>query len=166
MLFSFAWCLPVQALPHDEDRVKAAVILQLARFVEWPPVAIAAAPTLNICLAGKSTWFEALAQASRGQTVNGKPVQVLPVKTHVDAEACHVLVLGSSLKESVRLQFEDLPALTVSDEPRFASQGGMVQIIVEGGRVGFELSPSAARRKGIRFSSKLIRLAKIVEDSD
>lgn len=150
---------------HDEDRVKAAVVIQLTKFVEWPP-RTAVAGSFRACVAGKDTWAHSLEEAAKGQTVGGKPIQVQRVRTRTEASGCHLLLMGAELKETTRLEIMKSPALTVSDVPGFSLEGGMVEIAVENGRVVFNLSPRAALRQGIRFSSKLIRLANIVEAQD
>jgi len=150
---------------HDEDRVKAAVVIQLTKFVEWPPRTVVAG-SFRACVAGKETWALSLEEAAKGQTVGGKPIQVQRVRTRAEASSCHLLLLGPELKETTRLEIMKSPALTVSDVPGFSVEGGMVEIAVEDGRVVFNLAPRAALRQGIRFSSKLIRLANIVEAQD
>lgn len=153
------------AEPHDEDRVKAAVVLQLTKFVEWPP-RIGVAASIRVCVAGKEGWTPLLEEASKGQTIAGKPIQVQLVRSKSEAATCHILLLGPELKEATRLEILKTPALTISDIPGFSAEGGMVEIAVENGRVVFNLAPRTALRQGMRFSSKLIRLANIVESQD
>jgi hypothetical protein len=55
------------------------------------------------------------------------------------------------------------PILTVGDGDAFASGGGMIGLFVEDGRMRFAINTEAAHRAGLRFSSKLLNLAKIVK---
>lgn len=151
--------LPPEAL--DEDRVKAAVVLQLARFVEWPSEANGAR-AFTICVAGKDSWTGLLEHVSAGQTVGGRPVRVRRLSRAEETPACHLVVVGPGVKGSVREAILRAPLLTISEEQGFAGRGGMVGLAVENGRVVFELNPRTARQQGIRFSSKLIRLARII----
>jgi len=53
--------------------------------------------------------------------------------------------------------------LTVSEAPGFASRGGIINFYLEGNKVRFEINPAAARRDGLKISSQLLNLGKIVE---
>ena len=53
-------------------------------------------------------------------------------------------------------------ALTVSDLPRFTRSGGMVGFVPADGHVGLEVNLPAVRRGGVRLSSRVLRLARIV----
>ncbi len=55
--------------------------------------------------------------------------------------------------------------LTVSDMPQFSRQGGMVQFILDGSRVRFEINLASAERAGLTLSSELLKLAVNVRKS-
>jgi len=50
------------------------------------------------------------------------------------------------------------PVLTVSDSSE-GKGGGMIQFVMQGGRVRFAVDDGAARASGVRISSKLLDLA-------
>jgi hypothetical protein len=54
--------------------------------------------------------------------------------------------------------------LTVGETAGFAANGGMVNFTGEQSRVRFEINEAAARRAGLKISSKLLRLAELVEE--
>ena len=56
--------------------------------------------------------------------------------------------------------------LTVGETPGFAGLGGIVNLTVEGNKVHFEVNPLAAERAGLKISSKLLSIAKIVGEQD
>jgi hypothetical protein len=147
---------------HDEQHVKAAVVLQMAHFIEWPPET-AASPTFDVCLAARDSWIDLFTQAARGQTVGGKPVRISRLSRPEDASGCRIIFVGTGLAANLRAAIEETSALTVSDEQGFTARGGMVELAVQSGRVVFALATVNALPKGIRFSSKLIRLARGVQ---
>ena len=49
--------------------------------------------------------------------------------------------------------------LTVGDTKGFVDQGVIINFILEGSKVRFEIKPEAADRAGLRISSKLLQLA-------
>ncbi len=50
-------------------------------------------------------------------------------------------------------------ALTVSDTFDFTRQGGMIQFVLDGNRVRFEINLAAAQRAGLTLSSELLKVA-------
>jgi len=57
-----------------------------------------------------------------------------------------------------------LPVLTVSDDPGFAPSHGIIELVVANGRMQFAVNTDAANRAGLRLSSRLLGLARIVRD--
>ena len=57
-----------------------------------------------------------------------------------------------------------LPVLTVSDGKGFAQAGGIIELYVEGGRMRFAINVDATARSGLRLSSRLLGLAKVIRD--
>src|SRR3546814_6650305 len=55
------------------------------------------------------------------------------------------------------------PILTVTDRSKGVA-GGMIEFVMQGGRVRFQIDERAARASGLRISSKLLGLAIAVED--
>ena len=52
----------------------------------------------------------------------------------------------------------------MGESPGFASGGGGINFFIEGKRMRFEINPEATKRANLRVSSKLLRLARVVED--
>jgi hypothetical protein len=52
------------------------------------------------------------------------------------------------------------PTLTVGETASFIDQGGIINFILENGRVRFQIDPKAAARADLRISSHLFRLAR------
>jgi hypothetical protein len=149
-----------------EYQVKAAFILNFARFVEWPAGAIKDpnAP-LEILVLGSAPIDEALLRTVRGQTVMGRPLVVRAIDGVDQSPACHVLFISQS--ESRRLdailgQVRGRCVLTVGEVEGFAEAGGVINFTTEENKVRFEINPAAAEGAGLKISSKLLSLARIV----
>jgi hypothetical protein len=52
--------------------------------------------------------------------------------------------------------------LTVSDMPQFSQRGGMIQFVLEGKKVRFEVNLTAVQRAGLTLSSELLKVATTV----
>jgi hypothetical protein len=86
-----------------------------------------------------------------------------------DLQRCHILFISESEKENLSQIFvkvSDWPVLTVSDMEGFAKRGGIINFITVEKKIHFEINVDVAERSGLRISSKLLRLAKIVTDEE
>ena len=56
------------------------------------------------------------------------------------------------------------PIVTISEIEGFASRWGIINFTTTGNRVQFELNTEAAKRARLRISSRLLRVASVVDD--
>jgi hypothetical protein len=52
-----------------------------------------------------------------------------------------------------------VPVLTVGETERFTQTGGMINFIMEGNKIRFEINDETAKKAGLKISSKLLSLA-------
>ena len=147
-----------------ELAVKATYLYKLAPFVSWPALANAP-PTapLVICVQGSDPFGAMLDRATAGQTLGSHPVVVRRVARLEPAAGCHIAFVagGAAQSQAQALQaVEGTPVLTVTDEgPRAARGGGIVRLLLDGGKVRFAIDAGQADRNGVAISSKLLALA-------
>jgi hypothetical protein len=149
-----------------EYEIKAAFLYNFAKFVEWPPTSFSnASAPLQICVFGRDPFGDQLRNITKEKTVNGHKLelhQVLDVQT---ARVCHILFIASSETARLKQIFEGLQgtdALTVGDTKGFVQQGGMIDFVLDQNRVQFEVNRKAAEQGGLKISSKLLSMAKLV----
>ena len=65
-------------------------------------------------------------------------------------------------QETIVRSLKGFHTLTVGESEGFAALGGIINLIVEGDQLRFEINPLAADHAGLKISSKLLSLAKIV----
>ena len=95
-------------------------------------------------------------------------MEVLTLKPTDTLSVCHMVFIPASEKNQVNKVVSDLKGsstLTVGETEGFAELGGIINLTVEGNKVHFEVNQLAAQRAGLKISSKLLSLAKIVSDS-
>ena len=154
--------------PSREDRIKAAIVYKVGKFVEWPSSAFASPETpIKVCLLGEDAFADALSSMT-GRSVQGRRIdfQVIELASLSQAGACHILFLprsASGRAASVVRQLTGKPVLTISDIPGFAHSGGMISLVRAGNRIGFEIDPKAASGAGLAVRAQLLDLAEIVE---
>jgi uncharacterized protein DUF4154 len=139
--------------------IEAAYLLNFARYVEWPPQALGDAAALEICVVESASVEEALRRLAEGRTVNGRPVRVMVVGSSEDLATCHIAYFGEDAGATSRLLAFDRPVLTVGEGERFLARGGMIGFVLEAETVRFAIDQEAARRAGLRVSSRVLALA-------
>ena len=165
LLLSLALVIAATTVVRPQDtsleyRVKAAYLYNFVKFVEWP--ASAAAGPLTICVTGRNPFGPALADTVRGESVDGRPLAVRAV-TEPDAQ-CQVLFVPRDTAAAAALQAaRGMPVLTVGEAPGFLSQGGVINFVIEGGKVRFDINQDAAMRAELKISSRLLRLARTTD---
>jgi hypothetical protein len=147
---------------RDVD-VKAAFIYSFAKFAEWPLLASGA--PIVFCIVGSEQIASALAGTVRGRHVGGHALDVAQPRDSAGWRRCSVLFIADAEigQSADRLSgVANLPILTVSDGRDFARSGGIIELYVENGRMRFVINVDAVELSGVRLSSRLLGLAKIV----
>jgi len=150
--------------------LKAAYLLNFARFVEWPADTVPAGAPLALCIVNDDAVASALEQAIDGRVVDGHALSIVRLPAGAALPICHVLYLAvstSNAKQSLDViaALNDRFVLTVSDSPRFAQTGGMVELFLEQGRLRIVVNVDALQRAKVRLSSRVLTLATIVRDN-
>lgn len=153
-----------------EYPVKLAFLYNFAKFVEWPPDSYRgpSAP-LEICIVGHDPFSTDNERELRTRTVGGHPVEVLTLKATDTLSVCHMVFIPITEKDQADKIVRGLKGsstLTVGEAEGFAVLGGIINLTVEANKVHFEVNRLAADRAGLKISSKLLSLAKIVTERD
>jgi hypothetical protein len=159
------------AATGGEYQVKAAFIYKFATYVRWPATAgVDVTTPFIIGVLGKDPFGTALSEVVRGQNIQGRVILVRSVARLEEALRCDVVFVSSSERDNLHEIFAALrgvPVLTVSDMDRFAEQGGMIGLVnTEDNHIRFNINKAAIERPGLRASSQLLHLARIVEDTN
>ena len=151
-----------------EYEAKSEFLERFTRFIDWPPGSSAEAPgtPFVIGVVGRDP-FGPYLDALAARPIKGKRVRVrrLPGNSPDLAGCCHLLYIAASeARELPRIvsRLADRPVLTVGDTRGFAEAGVLINLVEDGGRIGFEVNEPAVRRSGLKFNSKLLRLARLV----
>jgi len=149
-----------------EDEVKAAFLYNFAKFVGWPDAVFAGDDdALVFCLRGNDSFAESVDRIVSGRTAHGREIVVRRDVALDGLDACHLLFLGEEEAGVAQImQFTaDTSVLTVGDVPSFVDEGGIIGLVVDRGKVRFEINAAGAERAGLRISSQLLKLARSVK---
>lgn len=152
---AFGLILTAAAEPTDRD-VKAAFLPRFARYVTWPPESMprGGAPFV-LCIVGGDPFGRSLDDAAGSQLIDGRRVVVRRIASAAAADSCHIAFLANGQNLA---SMPARPVLTVTDAAT-TSQRGIIHFVVSGGRVRFFIDESAANRRGLSISSRLLALA-------
>lgn len=146
---------------QDEHAIKAAFLINFARYTEWPRGS--SAGDLVIGVIGRSDVADSLEQLCKGRSVNNRALKFRKVDW-TSAQQSSIVYIARSEAD----MYDRLPSLhrsgvvTVGETPGFALNHGHIGFKLQDDRVGFEINPSRAKQAGITFSSRLLQLAKVV----
>jgi hypothetical protein len=155
-----------QQAPVGEYEVKAAFLYNFAKFVEWPEVSGAGgAPEFVIGILGQDPFGSDIA-VIEGKSVNGKILKIVRSDSLAELNNCQVLFISGPVEnrlDDILKKLGSRPILTVGDTHGFAHAGIMINLFKKDNKIRFEINPTAAEKTGLRISSHLLRLARIID---
>jgi hypothetical protein len=152
----------------DEYQVKAAYLLNFARFVEWPADVLSTSSPITIVVIGDDSFGGALEEVLRGKSANGHPIHLRHQRWNDVLTQCQIVFISASEEPHLPeiLRYLGLASvLTVSDIDRFSLRGGVVEFRMVGNRVRFDINRTPAIAARLTISSKLLSVARAVHES-
>lgn len=150
----------------SEYQVKAAFLYNFAKFIEWPARVFPATNSpITIGILGGNPFDGDLKRTVQNKVANGHPVLVQSLSSANDPalKRCQIVFIQPADKTRLEEDLEalkSLPILSVSETEGFTRSGGMINFVMEGKKVRFEINDPAATAAGLKISSKLLNLAK------
>lgn len=171
LALAFAMLVAFPALAaRDEYEVKAAFLLNFARLVSWPDAARPGAKEpIVVSVLGEEQVAQGIAAGIGDTMVGSHPVEVRGVSLAEELAGTHILFVGRGEPENLGELLEVArvnAALAVGESDGFALRGGVINFFTRDKKLRFEINPEAARRAGLQISSRLLRLAVLVEEGE
>jgi len=165
LLVSNTWVQPVSsqgsglAPGYTENQIKAAFIAHLFNFITFPDGHKAD----YICTTEETIFTQSIAEVLAAAPALNIEIHVMSAADIDASERCNVVLAQTLTATSTVQAKQGRPAvLTISDQPGFARQGGMIELERRPSRVGLIINRTSAEVAGFHLSSKLLRLATIV----
>jgi hypothetical protein len=159
----FLSSLSAQTARPTAQEVQAAYLYNFGKFVKWPAVAPAnQGQEFTICVIGQDPLGAILQANLAHESVGGRPVTVKRLAKPQGSSACHILFIGEAEQKNlgaILTAIDDTSVLTVSDMPDFTKRGGMIQFLLEGDRVRFEINLENAGKSHLVMASDLLNVA-------
>lgn len=163
LLASAATMLVADQAP--EYQVKAEFIERFTRFIDWPAGSDGKG-TFVIGVVGENPFNGFLERMAAQYRIKNRPVEIRTINELSQIDSCQLVFIASTERDRLRrilAHTESKPILTVADSTGFAQQGVIINFYNAGDKVHFEINEAAGERSGLRVSSKLLKLARLVE---
>lgn len=150
----------------SENKARALFLANFVKYVDWPPEALGAsnAPVV-IGLVGKCDLEDELKALAKTTVVAGHPLTVTRIEADADFSGFHIIFIPAvEIKKmgSLLNNPKGTNALTVSDDERFVSAGGMIALLRRDSRIRPQVGLAAVERGGLKLSSKLLAVSDVV----
>ena len=156
-----------QGRKSTEYDVKAAYLYNFGKFIRWPASLLPAShDTFAICVLGKNPFGEALDRTVKGESIEGKRLEVRYLGGVSEMGGCRIVFLSNSEERRVDAVLAEVgkrPILTVSDIPDFVDRGGDIEFVEVGDKIRFKVNLGAAEKAGLSLSSELLKVAVAVK---
>lgn len=146
-----------------EYQIKAAFVYNFTKFISWPAQSFAAADSpIVIGVLCQTAIAAELETTVKNRKVNGRAIAVLRMNGPEQAGSTNLVFVCASEDAqfaTVRKAIANSPVLTVGESASFAQQGGMINFVLEGDKVRFEINADSAENAGLKISAQLQKLA-------
>jgi hypothetical protein len=149
------------------DRVKAAFVYNIAKFVTWPEGHLAGQKNLQVCFYKQSALGNAF-KAVEGRAIRGRKIAGKEVEQLAQAEQCHILLIAAAEMESYQQDYADVAeqtgVLTIADRLGETADGVnlpgvVINLIRQDAKIGFEVNLSQIESRQLQLNAQLLRLA-------
>ncbi len=152
----------VAAETADEYQIKAALSYNIARYISWPTKNVG---NIKFCIVGNNNVLNGFKGFEEKQ-INSRSIDVLLLDKFTNASSCQIIFISKGSRDllpRINVAIGNNPVLTIGEMPGFIGSGGIVNLLPKDGKIILYINQGAAKKSGLKISSKLLRLAEIVE---
>ncbi len=151
----------------EKNKLKAALLFKLIQFIEWPEkTEYSILNHFGLCVLGRDDFGVSL-DFLNGRKINDHNIEIRRFKKSQSVIKYCQLVFISKSKEpflqSILLNLQQHPILTISDSSNFAKKGGMIQLVNKNRHFSFIINLKKVQMSGLKISAPLLQLSTIVE---
>ncbi len=164
VVLSFLLCLlisPAWGSDIPEYKLKSAYLYNFASFTLWP----LEYETFQLCIFGDDPFGRHLKQIT-SRKVKRRPIAARTVRTVENIDGCQMVFVAPSAINRINQitsRIGDDPVLIVADSPGALDGGAMINMETHRGKVRFDVNLKIVTARGLKISSKLLRLAREVQ---
>lgn len=150
----------------SEQEIQAAIIIKLMDFITWPENSFdSTSAPFTIGIIGEN-YFEGLFTPFVGRQVQNRSFSVRHVKDIENIGSPQILIVSASERNragKILARLTGRPVLTIGAFPDFSEMGGLINFYRKpNNMIGFEINLEASEKSGLKISSFLLKMGKIV----
>ena len=153
----------------EKQAVLTVLTLNIARFSHWPASVFEKTdPVLNFCIIGDNIVQQSFENLNN-KVVNQKRITIINLSRLRNLAQCQLLYISDLERiklTSLLAELKGQPILTVGESLAFLAAGGMVALNKVDGKMQLNIHLSIVKQSGLVISSRLLKLANIVDFSN
>jgi len=116
---------------------------------------------------GDNEFIESMREAIASRSIGPRPIKIKHLGAETEIGQCNLVYFRATAHKRTADALRTAPTgiVLVGEEQGFLSQGGMINLIVERGKLRFEVNRGALERGNVRLDEKLFALAKDPSES-
>jgi hypothetical protein len=147
------------------NQIKAVFLFNFTQFINWPPTSYGGATSpFVIAVLGNDPFGAYLESVVENEKVEGRRITVQRYTDLKDVKQCHILFINKENAGELAKEMGSRSILTVSDTGNFARDGGIIGFYLDNNKIRLQINTKAARAANLTISSKLLRLANIIDN--
>ena len=149
---------------EKEYMLKAGFLYNFARFGQWDSQ-LESLNEFTICSPDKF-FIDVANTALKNRTIKNLPLyNKLITLDEVSTSSCNMLFITSDTfilwQKMMPLKLKNI--MVIGETESFIENGGHIKFFLSSGKIRFEIAPKQLKDAGITMSSKVLRLARVVE---
>lgn len=167
ILLSLAMPLQAGTSSSVPAEIEAAFLVQFSKYVYWPAQSFSSpkAPII-IGILGRDPFGSAINKISRSFKANSRSIEIIRLRQAAEAGKCHILFVAPDrvgMMPAITAAIAGNPVLLVSSTDSFLSRGGMINFIIVGTKIRFDINRKNSRKCNLRISATLLKIAHQVQ---
>ncbi|NWH05022.1 YfiR family protein [Desulfobacter latus] len=167
----------VQSQNLEEYRVKAAFIYNFTKLIQWPQTAFDSdGEDFKLVVFGDEYLKESF-QSIDGKISTGRRISIQYSYSDPKADnykktlaKSHIIFISRHIRLAQVLEvlssIGNRPVLTIGEDKNFSRAGGIIQFFTKNDQLHFEVNMKEAEAHQLKFSSRLLKLAVIVNEKE
>ena len=160
---------PVLSAAPTISALKVAYLYNIAKFTQWPSDTWdSSVSPFYFCSFGDDDVISEL-QSLQGKTIAGHPIELLKPNQENEFRRCHAIYIDTDKRTRYRYLLSLInqqSVLTITDEGAFFDYGGLINLVEKDQRLRFQINTQQLEDSKLKFSSKLLQLAILIESED
>lgn len=150
--------------PRDlEMKVKAAYLLNFARYISWPNHAFKSPKDpLVIAIVAEDTFGDILERTVDDRMVQGRQIMIVRADDEAGIIRPHILYVAEAKNRVWNALWKRVHggySLPVGEHQGFLSEGGVIRFIIKNGSVRFDVSLPALAEASLKADSRMLNAA-------